>query len=145
MSIESDRSSVVELIHRYAMICDLKEYDEVPRVFAADATIDFSALSDYVGDDVAAHGHADIRRFLERFTGGRPCMHYMQNHVVDLDGDRAMMRNYMHNTNSSICGLYHSSGRRDVDGWRLTYLRLEPRIIDPDRVPTLPDSARPVR
>jgi hypothetical protein len=142
MSTEEDRTAVVELIHRYAMICDLKEYDAVPRVFAEDAVVDFSALRAYVGDDIGATGHAAIRRFLERFTGGRPCMHYMQNHVVDLDGDRATMRNYMHNTNSSICGLYHTSARRTPDGWRLTSLRLEPRIIDPERVPVLPESAR---
>jgi hypothetical protein len=44
------------------------------------------------------------------------------------------MRNYMHNTNSSIGGVYHTEAKRTKDGWRLHRLRLEERFIDADRV-----------
>jgi len=67
----------------------------------------------------------------------------MHNHVVELDGDRAEMRNYMHNTNSSIAGIYHTQARRTKDGWRLTKLHLEERFVDTDRVPAPPTPAQP--
>lgn len=134
MAGADDRLDVIELIHRYAAVVDLKRYDELPAVFADDAVCDYGSMRVYLGDDCMPSGLADIERWMRRYTGSRPSMHFMHNHVVELQGDAATMRNYMHNTNSSIAGVYETEARRTPDGWRLTRLRLDERFIDTDRV-----------
>lgn len=134
MADPTDRLDLIELIHRYAAIIDLKQYGDVPRVFCADAVANYESMRAYVGDDFEPRGAADIRRWLEQYTGARVSMHLMHNHVVDIDGDRATMRVYMHNTNSSIVGIYYIGARREPDGWRIESLRLDERFVDPARV-----------
>ena len=129
-----DRLDVIELIHRYAAVVDSERYDELPRVFAVDAECDYGSMRAYLGDDCQPSGLADIERWMRRYTGSRSSVHFMHNHIVELDGDVATMRNYMHNTTSSIAGVYETEARRTVDGWRLTRLRLEERFLDAERV-----------
>ena len=62
-----------------------------------------------------------------KYTGTRVSMHYMHNHVVELDGKRATMRNYMHNINSSIGGVTTPKAKKTKDGWHITRLRFEER------------------
>lgn len=129
-----DRLDIIELIHRYAAVIDLKRYDDVPSVFADDAVCNYESMRAWVGDDFEPRGAADIRRWLEQYTGHRQSMHLMHNHVVELRGDEATMRCYMHNTNSSIVGIYYLEARREPAGWRLTRLQLDERFVEPHRV-----------
>lgn len=127
---------IVELIHRYAAVVDLDRFDELPLVFTADARCDYASMSGFLGADVSPVGLADIERWMRRYTANRPSMHFMHNHVVDFVGaDHARMRNYMHNANSSITGIYETEALRTDAGWRLTSLRLDERFVDVDRVP----------
>jgi hypothetical protein len=136
MTRADDRLDIIELIHRYATIVDLDCYEDIPRVFTPDARCDYSSMAAFLGDDVHPAGLADIERWMRRYTGNRPSMHFMHNHVVDfVDADHARMRNYLHNANSSITGIYETEARRTDAGWRLTSLRLDERSVDPDRVP----------
>lgn len=134
----TDRLDIIELIHRYAAIIDLKRYDDVPLVFADDAVANYESMRAWVGDDYEPRGAADIHRWLEQYTGHRTSMHLMHNHVVELHGDTATMRCYMHNTNSSIVGIYYLDVRRTPAGWRLTKLKLDERFVDTARVPPNP-------
>ena len=134
-----DRLDIIELIHQYAAIVDLRRYDDIPRVFADDAECDYGSMRAYLGDDTNPHGRADIDRWIRLYTGRRSSMHFMHNHVVEfVDDDQARMRNYMHNTNSSIAGIYETEARRTDEGWRLTRLRLDERFLDADRVAPTP-------
>jgi hypothetical protein len=132
MGAAKDRLDIIELIHRYAALIDLKSYDDADRVFAADAVANYESMRAYVGDDFAPKGPKAIGEWLRKYTGTRNSMHYMHNHVVEIDGKRATMRNYMHNINSSIGGIYHTESKRTKKGWRITSLRLEERYIDTD-------------
>jgi hypothetical protein len=135
MGAAQDRLDVIELIHRYAAMVDFKNYDDVDRVFTKDAVANYESMRAYVGDDCEPKGAKAIVEWLRRYTGTRAgSMHFMHNHVVELDGKRATMRNYMHNTNSSIAGVYITEAKRTKAGWRLHRLRLEERFIDADRV-----------
>ena len=118
MGATQDRLDVIELIHRYAAMIDFKNYDEVDRVFTKDAVANYESMRAYVGDDFEPKGAKAIGEWLRKYTGTRVSMHYMHNHVVELDGKRATMRNYMHNTNSSIGGVY-TPRKRTKAGWRL--------------------------
>jgi ketosteroid isomerase-like protein len=135
MGATRDRLDIIELIHRYAALIDLKQYDDIDRVFTKDAVANYASMRAFVGDDYEPKGRDDIRRWLQQYTGGRSGMHFMHNHVVELDGDRASMRNYLHNTNSSITGMYYTQLRRTKDGWRIRELRLEERFVDASAVP----------
>jgi hypothetical protein len=135
MGAAQDRLDVIELIHRYAAMIDLKQYDDVDQVFAPDAIANYESMRAYVGDDCEPTGAEAIGAWLRKYTGTRAgSMHFMHNHVVELDGKRAKMRNYMHNTNSSIAGVYYTEAKRTKAGWRLTRLRLDERFIDAERV-----------
>jgi len=142
MGLADDRLDIIELIHRYAAIIDLKRYDDVPLVFADDAECHYDSMRAYLGDDCRPRGRVDIERWIRQYTGTRSSMHFMHNHVVEIDGDDAHMRNYMHNTNSSIAGIYETEAHRTADGWRLTRLRLDERFLDADRVPPTPGDDR---
>ena len=108
MGAARDRLDVIELIHRYAALIDFKTYDDADQVFARDAVANYESMRAYVGDDYEPKGPKAIGEWLRKYTGTRVSMHYMHNHVVELDGKRATMRNYMHNINSSISGVYHT-------------------------------------
>ena len=130
MGSSKDRLAVIELIHRYAALIDFKRYDEADRVFSKNAVANYESMRAYVGDDFEPKGPQAIGEWLRKYTGTRASMHYMHNHVVELDGKRASMRNYMHNINSSIGGVYHTEAKKTKAGWRITRLRLEERYID---------------
>ena len=143
MGAAKDRLDVIDLIHRYAALIDLKMYDDADRVFAADAVANYESMRAYVGDDFEPKGPKAIGEWLRKYTGTRNSMHFMHNHVVELDGKRATMRNYMHNINSSIGGMYYIEAKRTKAGWRITSLRLEERFIDTDTLqnPHVPETA----
>ncbi|HUP73101.1 MAG TPA: nuclear transport factor 2 family protein [Acidimicrobiales bacterium] len=134
MGAAQDRLDVIELIHRYAALVDFKTYDDADQVFTKDAVANYESMRAYVGDDFEPKGAKAIGEWLRKYTSARTSMHYMHNHVVELDGKWAKMRNYMHNTNLSIGGVYYTEAKRTKDGWRLTSLRLDERFIDADRV-----------
>jgi hypothetical protein len=142
MGAAQDRLEVIELIHRYAALVDFKMYDDADRVFAKGAVANYESMRAYVGDDFEPRGPKAIGEWLRRYTSTRASMHFMHNHIVELDGKRARMRNYMHNINSSIAGVYYTEAKRTKAGWRLTSLRLEERFIDADRVqnPHVPEA-----
>lgn len=136
MGVSDDRLDIIELIHRYAAVVDLDQFDQIPRVFAFDAVCDYGSMAEFLGDDTRPTGHADIERWMRRDTADRQSLHFMHNHVVDfVDSDHARMRNYLHNANSSITGIYETEARRTADGWRLSSLRLEERFVDRALVP----------
>lgn len=144
MAAADDRLDIIELIHRYAAIVDLDRYDDLPLVFAPEARCDYMSMAAFLGDDVCPTGLADIERWMRRYNENRPSMHFMHNHVVDfLDADHARMRNYLHNANSSITGIYETEARRTEHGWRLTSLRLDERFVDAARVPPPAPGATP--
>ncbi len=139
MARSDDRLDIIELIYRYAAVIDLRRYDDIPIVFADDAECDYSSMRAYLGDDTNPRGRVAIERWIRRHTGTRSSMHFMHNQVVDfVDDHHARMRNYMHNTNSSIAGIYEIDARRTPDGWRIARLRLDERFLDADRVAPTP-------
>jgi hypothetical protein len=144
MPSADDRLEIIELIHRYAAIVDLDRFEDLPRVFAPDARCDYASMAAFLGEDICPVGLADIERWMRRYNANRPSMHFMHNHVVDfLDEDHARMRNYLHNANSSITGIYTTEACRTADGWRFTSLQLDERFIDAGRVPPPAPGVRP--
>jgi hypothetical protein len=57
-------------------------------------------------------------------------MHFMSNHVIDLDGDRARVRTCMHVMHMAMGGVYDAQAVRRPAGWRIRNLRLEERRFE---------------
>jgi hypothetical protein len=60
-----------------------------------------------------------------------PPWHFVSNELVDLDGDRAQMKAYLHNRFHKVGGMYYFDAARRPEGWRLT----------PRPCPVMPPSA----
>ena len=126
-----DRIEIHELLNRYAHAIDFMDWPLLEQVFTEDAVADYSSAADYVEIDSSPRGRDAIVAYYETalapFAG---VLHFMTNHLVELDGDRATTRSYMHVLNMGMGGIYTCRCRRTREGWRIEHLSLEERTFD---------------
>jgi len=133
LEVEADRSAVMRLIQAYIHGLDSLDEALLTRTFAEDP------VADYVGVtfpmDVQLEGIDAILAWIRENFGDRKDAvpwHYVDTHLVEVEGDSATLQTYMHNRNMSSIGRYIVTACRTPEGWRIKKLRLEGRIIDPD-------------
>jgi SnoaL-like domain len=120
----ADRLAIQDLIARYAVVIDNRDFDALDRLFTSDATIDFSTFNGPIGD------LTEIKAFLGAslpfFTRSQ---HMMGLPLIDLDGDTAHARTSCNNpmisekpdgrTSVWLIGLWYDDDLvRTADGWR---------------------------
>ena len=120
-----DRIEIEELMHRYAEMVDFRQWKEMDRIFALEATIDYTSSGGVAGP------FRETLAWLDRALESWPLnLHVVSNAIIDIDGDRATSRCYFHApmgrnapeggqyviTNS---GRYHDELIRTADGWRI--------------------------
>ena len=122
----ADRLAIQDLIARYPLAVDGREWDALDDLFTPDARIDFSAFGGPVGD------LASTKMFLkETLVGFRRTQHMMGLPAITLGGDRATARTscnnpmVIDNADGSVgvwlIGLwYDDEFARTPDGWRFT-------------------------
>ena len=126
----SDRADIAALLVRYTRAVDGRQWDELDRVFTADAVIDYSAFGGVVADLAGA------KRFLaESMAMFAVTQHMLGLPEVTLDGDRARAVTPCHNpmvlTGDAggavmVCSLwYHHELVRTAAGWRIAALHEE--------------------
>ena len=123
----ADRVELHELGPRYAHLIDEQRWDDLPSIFTEAATADYRSIG---GDQALLHGLPAIRAWLESQLGQRVDSvpwHYVTDTIVDLDGDTASCRAYMHNRYMRIVGVYETNAVRTPDGWRFEWLQLAAR------------------
>jgi hypothetical protein len=131
LAAAADRAELVELLHRYALMIDTWQWDLLPEVFSADAEVDFGSVDRYVESDSVVRGLQEIRAWFEAALAPFPdVLHFMTNHLIELDGDRASTYTYMHVLNMSMGGIYRGEAVRTPAGWRLQRFNLEERTFD---------------
>jgi SnoaL-like protein len=124
----ADRLEITELLSRYAHAIDAMDWDLLATVFTEDVVADFSSVGQYVEMDATINGFEPLVAWYEvALAPFQGVMHFMTNHLIDLDGDRARTRSYMHVLNMSMGGVYHADCVRTPAGWRISYFRLEER------------------
>lgn len=125
-----DRIEIHELLNRYAHAIDFKDWSMLEEVFTADAIADYSSAGEYVEVESVREGRDQIVDYYETaladFWG---VLHFMTNHLVEIDGNRARTRSYMHVLNLGMGGIYHCQCRRTDTGWRIERLELEERTF----------------
>ncbi len=122
-----DRQAIVDLTIAYTYALDTKSWDDLDRVFLADATAD---LTEPLGDREAIK--ARIRRALEHLDVSQ---HMVSNHEIRIDGDDATCRCYLQaqhvrqaapgSPNFIVAGRYDDRLVRTADGWRIRHRILE--------------------
>lgn len=125
-----DRIEIHELLNRYAHAIDFMDWELLEEVFTEDAVADYSSAGEYVEVDSVREGRDRIIEYYEAalapFAG---VLHFMTNHLVEIDGDRARTRSYMHVLNVGMGGIYRCVCRRTGAGWRIERLELEERTF----------------
>jgi hypothetical protein len=131
LSEVADRLAIQDLIARYPLAVDGRDWDALDSLFAADARIDFTAFGGPAGD------LASTKDFLRDALGGfRRTQHMMGLPAITLDGDRATARTSCNNpmvidgadgeTSVWLIGLwYDDEFARTRDGWRFTSRKQE--------------------
>ena len=127
----ADRVALAELMHRYALAIDSADFEALRAVFDADATVDFGSVGHYVEGASGVAGIDAILGWLRAALAPFPdVLHFMSNHVIDLDGDLARVRTYMHVMHMSMGGVYDAQAVRTPAGWRIRRFRLDERRFD---------------
>ena len=122
----ADRLQIRDLMTRYAMAVDRRDWDLYRSVFRSDAVIDYS---DSGGPRTALEPTvAWLAEVLAVFAG---LQHNMTNHVAEIDGDVARACTYYvayhtlpdgagAETVLVVGGFYQDRLARTPDGWRIT-------------------------
>jgi hypothetical protein len=127
----ADRVELAELMHRYALAIDTARFDDLREVFTADAAVDFGSVDQYVEGATGVSGIDTIVNWFRTVLTPFPdVLHFMGNHVVDLDGDRARVRTSMHVLHMPMGGIYDAQAVRTPQGWRIQRFRLDERRFE---------------
>jgi hypothetical protein len=127
----ADRLAIQDLIGRYAVIIDSREFDRLDDLFTADALIDFATFNGPVGD------LAEIKTFLAAsLPFFQRSQHMMGLPLIEVEGDTAHARtpcnNPMISTNRDgssavwLIGLWYDDDLvRTSEGWRFSARKQE--------------------
>lgn len=115
-----DRESIKELLALYAFHVAYEDARAATELFTEDGVF------------TSAAGTA-IRSELEAYLEGRLALGHrvplVQNHVIEIDGDDAVVRSFMFapwGPDGAICGAYRDVVRRTAQGWRFVERNFTP-------------------
>jgi 3-phenylpropionate/cinnamic acid dioxygenase small subunit len=88
----SDRIRINDLLIRYTVAIDTKDWELLDSCFTPDAHVDYTTSGGIKGR------YPEVRKWLEKALAAFPMtQHFISNTVVTLDGDRAQSRTYVIN------------------------------------------------
>lgn len=119
----ADQLAIVQLLNRYGFALDDRDWEALRTCFTADAVYTFSHGLRVEGFDEIA---GVCRRALDPLDLSQ---HIVTNHLVELSGDRATARSYLHGQHVRrgipdgetyiVAGRYTDELVRTPDGWRI--------------------------
>jgi hypothetical protein len=121
----SDRIEINDLLIRYTVAIDKKDYALLDTCFLPDAHLDYTSAGGIAGD------YPKVRAWLEAALAAFPMtVHYVTNSVVELAGDRATARTAVLNPMGfqnpdgtlhqfTVGAYYNDELRRTAKGWRI--------------------------
>ncbi len=88
----SDRIQIQDLLTRYTVAIDTKDWDLLDTCFTPDARVDYTTSGGTQG------AYPEVRKWLEKVLAAFPMtMHFISNSTVELKGDTAQSRTYVIN------------------------------------------------
>lgn len=127
----ADLEAIRDLVRRYAHYVWQNELEALADLFAEDGSMDPGTRPPIVGRAALLAG------FREMLTAGSTFLPFIQQHVVDLDGDTARGTCYIDlraevNGESMIgAGWYDDRYVRTADGWRFQTRKITLRFFAP--------------
>ena len=127
MSSVEERTAIVDVTTRMAWLADRRDWDALAGVFAEQVQLDYTSLT---GGEPATLAAADIVAGWRRGLGGLDAtQHLVSNHLVDIEGDRAVATAQFQATHVlanphgdpvwTLGGRYRFGLVRGGDGWRI--------------------------
>jgi hypothetical protein len=127
-----DHQQICELVHRYALGIDTRDWAMFRSIFADEITIDFSSYREQPATTIGADDW--VARVQPVFLGLAATQHAMFNPIVEIDGDAATCIMAMRATHAlehghddawfTIGGYYRDTFVRIGGGWRITGVTL---------------------
>lgn len=132
MSSTEQRTAIVDVTTRMAWLADRRDWDALVGVFAEQVQLDYTSLT---GGKPAKLAPADIVAGWRRGLDGLDAtQHLISNHLVDIDGDRAVATAQFQATHVlanphgdpvwTLGGHYRFGLARGGDGWRIDALTM---------------------
>ena len=121
----SDRIQIHDLLTRYTVAIDTKDWSLLDTCFTPDAQVDYTTSGGTKG------AYPEVRQWLEKALSVFPMtMHFISNSTVALDGDKASARTYVINPMGfpkddgslhmfTVGAYYVDELVRTDDGWRI--------------------------
>jgi hypothetical protein len=140
----SDRIEIQDLLVRYTVAIDRKDWKLLDTCFTPDAQVDYTSTGGSKG------AYPEVRRWLEKALAPfKVTVHYISNSTVELAGDRARARTYVINPMGfpkpdgslhlfTVGGYYNDELVRTPEGWRIARRVEEQAFLDG----TLPEALR---
>jgi hypothetical protein len=133
-----DRMELEELMNRYAMSIDGRDWARLRTVFV-DGEIEADFTSMGVKQPFRGPADAWVARVRQTITGFDATQHFFANHSAEIDGDRAVdtrsmqARHQIGDAHYTIGGHYTGHMVRTPAGWRVARYALTVRFHDGDR------------
>ena len=138
MSIEeiSDRIQINDLLIRYTVALDTKDWSLLDTCFTPDAQVDYSASGGIKGP------YPDVRNWLQKTLAAfSMTQHFIGNSTVEIDGDSAKSRTYLINPLGfakpdgglhiyTLGAYYNDRLVYTDDGWRIAERIMEHAYFD---------------
>ena len=121
----SDRLQINDLLTRYTVAIDQKDWSLLDTCFTKDAHLDYTSAGGIAGD------YPKVRKWLEGALAPFPMtLHYVTNSVVELNGDAATARTAVLNPMGfpqedgslhlfTVGAYYNDELSRSDEGWRI--------------------------
>lgn len=132
----SDRLEINDLLTRYTVAIDTKDWGLLDTCFLPDAQLDYTQTGGIKGP------YAEVREWLGKALAAFPMtVHFISNSTVELAGDEASSRTYVINPMGfpkddgtlhifTVGGYYVDKLVRTVDGWRIAERLEESAFMD---------------
>ena len=132
----SDRFEIQDLLVRYTVAIDTKDWKLLDQCFLPDAQVDYTATGGIKG------AYPEVRAWLEKALSAFPMtVHFISNSTVTLQGDAARARTYVLNPMGfpkpdgslhifTVGGFYVDRLVRTAGGWRIAERVEETAFLD---------------
>ena len=138
----TEKAAILDVIHRYALALDRKDWKLLDRCFTQDARLDYTTAGGPAGSY-----RTELRAWLIEILEPVPVLqHFVSNVIIELDGDRARATVYGVSVNqfdsneggpTLVCGgIYHDRLEKGSEGWRFSE-RVEERTFVDGELPDL--------
>jgi ketosteroid isomerase-like protein len=140
VSVGMDRQAITDVVNQYAYALDIRDWAALDDVFTADAVVRYGGP-----DSPPLEGRQAVITAIRSSLGGcGPCQHLLGNHLVDVQGDRAVavckarVFHYGAGPRAELIpyecfGVYRDRLRRTPEGWRIEERTFEIHLATGDQ------------